>query len=332
MHLIDLLLGRGHRVRGTLRRMDAAQSLIAVLGRDRPLGERLEFVPAQLERDDGWAAAVEGLDGVFHVASPVPRKIPIRDDGMVGSARDGTIRVLEAARRARIPRVVMTSSIAAIGGGHPQREAPFTELDWSVVEPLPPYNKSKTVAELAAWDYVQAHPDAPELVTINPSFVLGPLLWAERSPSLELVAMLLSGKVPLVPDLYFGLVDVRDVAKAHYLAMVAPDAAGKRFICNNVTWSYLQIAKSLHDYLAPRGIRVPTTRLPSWTIRMGALVSLTLREEVAPRLGRKRDFDSSRLRQLLGWEPRGIEETLQETADSLLAFGLSDLAQRRPRS
>lgn len=299
--------------------MEKAPLLRAALERKIPLGDRLELVAADLEGDAGWSDAVEGVDGVFHVASPVPRTRTPRHEQLVKPALDGTLRVLNAADRAQVKRVVITSSVAAIAGGHPRRQQPFTEQDWCIVEAASAYDKSKALAERAAWDWARARVDAPEVVALNPSFVMGPLLWSEFSPSLMLIEMLLNRKLPLVPDLYFGLVDVRDLAEAHLLAMTIPEAAGQRFICDNGVMSYQQIAQTLHDYLTPRGIAVPTRRLPSWVLKIGGLVSPTLREEVVPRLGRKREFDSSRTRSVLGWQPRSIEETLRETAESLLA-------------
>jgi dihydroflavonol-4-reductase len=316
MHLILLLLSRGHRVRGTLRRMERADALVEALGRHVETVGCLELVPAELERSEGWAAAVQGMDGVFHVASPVPRKAPLLDRYFVEPALQGTMQVLQAARFARVPRVVLTSSVAAIGSGHPSRREPFTEDDWSRIETAPPYEKSKTVAERAAWEWVRAHEDAPELVAVNPSFVFGPVLWSECSPSLEVIELLLSGRLPGIPDLHFGVVDVRDVAQAHYLAMTRPEAAGKRFICHAGSLSLEQIADELRAFVAPRGVRVPTRRIPDWVIRVGALFSPTLRY-IAPRLGHRREYDTSGLR-ALGWQPRALTTTLHETAESLL--------------
>lgn len=185
-------------------------------------------------------------------------------------------------------------------------------------ELAPPYEKSKIIAERAAWDWVRTHKDAPELATINPSFVLGPVLWKEHSPSLDIVALLLNGESPGVPDLHFGLVDVRDVAQAHYLAMIRPEAVGQRFLCNTVVWSHQEIARLLHDYLSPRGVHVPTRRMPDWLVRVGGLLSPSMRF-IAPRLGKRKELDATRLRNLLGWQPREIATTLRETADSLLA-------------
>lgn len=317
MHLIELLLSRGHRVRGTLRRMDRAGAVTQALAQRTEIGDRLELVPADLDQDAGWADATSGVTGVFHVASPVPGKTPLREECFMGPASRGTLRVLEAARFAGARRVVVTSSVAAITGGLECRSTPFNESDWGNPELSPPYEKSKITAERAAWDWVRTQTGAPELATINPSFILGPALWKEHSPSLDIVALLLNSRSPGVPDLHFGLVDVRDVAEAHYLAMIRPEAAGQRFLCNTVVWSHQEIARSLHDYLRPRGVRIPIGRIPNWVVRASGLVNPSMRF-IAPRLGKRKELDATRLRELLGWQPRDIAATLRETADSLL--------------
>jgi dihydroflavonol-4-reductase len=319
LHLIDRLLARGHRVRGTLRRREREPALRQALAQRDPGGERLEFVEATLESDAGWDAATAGVEGVFHVASPVPGRVPLVDASFVGPARDGTLRVLEAARRAGVRRVVLTSSVAAITSGHAVRSAPFTEADWSLADRAQPYEKSKTVAERAAWEFSAAHPAGPELATVNPSFVLGPLLVAERSPSLDIVRNLVERRQPGVADLHFGIVDVRDVAEAHWLAMIRPEAKGQRFLCNTEVLSHAEIAGLLAAQLGPRGLRIPTRRLPSWFVRAVGLFDPTVRF-VVPRLGKRKELDSSKLRSTLGWEPRPVAETLRDTAESLLAW------------
>ena len=318
MYLIELLLSRGHRVRGTLRRMDRAKVLQQAIAQHVEVGDRLELVPADLERDAGWSEAAAGMSGIFHVASPVPNKTPLRDEFFVGPATHGTLRVLEAARAAGVSRVVMTSSVAAVVSGLPCRNEPFTESDWGNVDVAPPYEKSKISAERAAWDWVRAHGDPPEFATVNPSFVLGPVLWSEHSPSLDIVDLLLDSKQPGVPDLHFGLVDVRDVAAAHYQAMIVPEAAGQRFICNTALLSHQEIARLLQSYLEPRGVRIPTRRVPNWVVKVMGLFVPSMRF-IAPRLGLRKELDASRLRDVLAWQPRDITTTLRETADSLLA-------------
>jgi dihydroflavonol-4-reductase len=319
MYLIELLLKRGHQVRGTLRRMDRAPSVRQALSQHAKVDGQLELVSADLNSDEGWHKAAAGVSGVFHVASPVPTKTPLRDACFVEPARRGTERVLDAALAAGAKRVVITSSVAAVTTGLPCRSTPFTEADWGNAEFAGPYEKSKIIAERAAWSWAEAHENAIEIATVNPSFVLGPAMWGEVSPSLDIVSLLISSKMPGVPNLNFGLVDVRDVAEAHYLAMTRREAAGHRFICNTALWSHQEIARAVHQHLAPRGVRVPTGLIPDWLVKCCGLFMPSLRF-IAPRLGLRKDLDSTLLQSLLGWQPRSVEITLRETADSVLAM------------
>src|SRR5262249_43560982 len=148
-------------------------------------------------------------------------------------ARDGALRVLTAARDAGVKRVVMTSSVAAITHGHGAHPRAFTESDWTDetnLKDTTPYERSKTVAERAAWAWRDAQGGALELVSINPSYVIGPVLNCDFSASLAVVKKLLDGSAPAIPRLGFALVDVRDIARLHILAMTTPSAAGHRFI------------------------------------------------------------------------------------------------------
>jgi dihydroflavonol-4-reductase len=328
LHLIRLLLERGHRVRGTLRRSELEPTLRAALARHVTLGERLELVSAELARDEGWDLAAHGTRGVFHVASPVPRRTPAHEDELIVPARDGALRVLRAARNAGAPRVVLTSSDAAVTAASAARATAFSEKDWTNLEQASAYEKSKTLAERAAWDWVQANRPSPELVSVNPVFVLGPLLWSNYSPSLEVVRELMTSALPGLPDLSFPLVDVRDVAQAHYLAMVRPEAAGQRFICGAGAWSMVEIARVLREHLAPRGFRIPSRRLPNWAVRTYALFDPTARM-VTHQLGVPQARDSSRIRSTLGWQDRDVGQTIRDTADSLIEHGIVKVGRSR---
>src|SRR5262249_34646846 len=187
---------------------------------------------ATLTADAGWAEAVEGCTYIWHIASPNPPAVPRHEDELIRPAVDGTLRVLRAAAASgTVRRVVMTSSLEAIARGYDRTDNRVrTESDWSNPERSAPYAKSKFYAERAAWDFVASHAPQLELVAINPGLVLGPLLHAERPTSLEVIRLLMAGALPAVPRISFAVVDVRDVARAHRLAMETPHAAGNRFI------------------------------------------------------------------------------------------------------
>lgn len=245
VHVVLQLLAAGHAVRTTVRRPDRQADVLAMLREGGAAAENLAFFTADLTRDDGWREAAAGCDYVLHVASPLSTSVPKDENEMIIPARDGTLRVLRAAREAGVRRVVITSSLGAIGYGHTPRETPFDETDWTNLggADVQPYIKSKTLAERAAWDFVAREGDGLGLSVINPAGIFGPVLGPDFSGSIEIVKSLLDGAMPAVPRVYFGVVDVRDVADLHLRAMTARAAKGQRFIAvSGETMSILDIA------------------------------------------------------------------------------------------
>jgi len=263
LHVIALLLDEGYEVRGTLRDMARVEPLRAALARHTEVSN-LSFVAADLTSDAGWDAAMTDCQYVMHVASPVPIVEPKNHEELIAPARDGTLRVLAAASRAGVRRVVMTSSNAAINSGHGGKSS-FTEADWSILgDGTGAYASSKTIAERAAWDFVAGLPvdHGMELVAINPCVVLGPLIDPDGSASIELIRKLVAREVPGCPNLGFTIVDVRDVAAAHLAAMTSPQAAGNRYLCTTEFRWVAEIAQALNQTVGQRGYRVSTRRLP----------------------------------------------------------------------
>jgi dihydroflavonol-4-reductase len=316
-HCIAELLAHGYPVRATVRDL-AATDRTAHL---RALGGDLEFVAADLTSDAGWAEAVAGCADVLHVASPFPAADPKDENELIRPAVDGTLRVLRAAVAAgTVRRVVLTSSIAAIAGGHDRADTTVrTEADWSELATSPAYYRSKTLAERAAWDFVADN--ELELVVINPGMVFGPLQRAGDSTSLELLRRLLAHKVPGSPRLGFSAVDVRDLATAHRLALETPAAVGRRYICATDFLWLRDAAAVLAAEFNPQGYRVPTGGVPDFAIRLLALVDPTVKLAVY-NLGRQERVSSARARADLGWTSRPIEQTLTDTGYSLIEHGL----------
>ena len=325
-HCILQLLEAGHEVRTTVRKLAREGDVRAMLARGGWTGaaDRLTFAEADLEHDAGWAEAAARCDYVLHVASPFPAAVPKDENELIVPAREGALRLLRAARDAGVERVVLTSSFAAIGYGHPQQTAPFTEADWTNVDgkDTGAYAKSKTLAERAAWDFMLREGGAMELAVVNPVGVFGPVLGPDFSTSILLTQRLLDGSVPGCPNLTFGGVDVRDVADLHIRAMTDPAAKGERFIA--VTGNFvpmIEVARILKRRLGAAGSRVPTRRLPDWVVRTVAMFDPAVKV-ISAELGTVKNATSEKAERLLGWRPRSLEDSLAETGESLLALGL----------
>jgi nucleoside-diphosphate-sugar epimerase len=302
--LIAALLRDGRQVRATVRSPEREGDVRAAMHRGDADDSRLEVVTAELTADEGWAAAAAGCEEVHHLALPMVQ--PDDPDEVIVPARDGTLRVLRAARDAGVRRVVLTSSFAAVGySAKPGAE--YTEADWTDPDMpgLPPYPRSKTIAERTAWDFIEHEGGDTELVAVNPTFILGPTLTTQARSSLQLTKAMLDGTMPVVRRQRFGVADVRDVADLHIRAMAAPEAAGKRYLAlaDGPTISFLQMAQILRERLGPLAERVPTEEAPG---------------PEPPRL----IIHNDRAKQELGWRPRPAETTIVETAQSLRDLGL----------
>ena len=236
-HVVLELLKSGYRVRGSLRSMHRADEVRNAV---RPhldpafdLDAALSFVELDLNRDAGWTTALEGIDVLLHTASPFPIQLPDDENELIRPAVDGTLRALNAAQTTGVKRVILTSSTAAVT----YRDAPadgveFNEVDWTDVDHLTclSYAKSKTLAERAAWSFVDTETAGFELTTINPGFVLGPPLDKTIGTSMQVITRLLSARDPALPNLGFATVDVRDVAKMHVRAIDRSATHGLRIL------------------------------------------------------------------------------------------------------
>jgi len=322
-HIIAQLLSAGHVVRTTVRSLSREESVRAMLrAAGAEAGERLLFFAADLERDEGWAEAAAACDYVMHVASPIPPAAPKTEDELIVPARDGVLRVLRAALDAGAKRVVFTSTCGAIYYGHPSQKAPFDETSWTKMDgTLSAYVKSKALAERAAWDFMASAGGTLELSVINPAGIFGPVLGPDFSSSIELVRRLMNGG-PGCPQLYFGVVDVRDVADLHLRAMTDPAAKGERFIAvSGDAMSILDIAKVLRLRLGESARKVPTRQLPNWLVRFVALFDRSMKQ-MLPMLGQIRNATSAKAERMLGWKPRSREDAIVATGESLVKFGI----------
>jgi nucleoside-diphosphate-sugar epimerase len=325
VHCIVQLLAAGHDVRTTMRNPKREGEVRAMVERGGVSADgRLRFFVADLEKDDGWSDAVGGCEYVLHVASPFPEHIPKHEDELIRPAREGALRVLRVARDAGIKRVVLTSSFAAVGYGQPDKDGPFDETSWTNPDGpgVMPYVKSKTLAERAAWDFVEKEGKALELSVVNPVGILGPTLGKDLSTSILIVQRMLGGMLPGCPKAWFGIVDVRDVADLHLRAMTDPKAKGERFICVSGDFmSVMEIADVLRSQMAEVAKKVPRRELPNFVVRLASLFDPAVKQ-IVPELGRRKNATNAKARTLLGWSPRSREEAIVSTAKSLLELGL----------
>ena len=261
---------------------------------------------------------------MLHVASPFPANVPKNEDELIVPAREGSLRVLRALRDAGVKRVVLTSSFAAIGYGQKPQTVPFNETNWTDPngEDVRPYVKSKTLAERAAWDFIAKEGGGLELSVVNPVGVFGPVLGPDYATSILLVQRLMDGAMPGCPRLYFGVVDVRDVADLHIRAMTDPAAKGERFLAVAGNFmSVLEIAEVLKSRLGASAKRVPTRQLPNWLVRIAALRDPAVKQ-ILPELGKLKNATNEKAKRMLGWAPRSNEDAIVATAESLLQLGL----------
>jgi nucleoside-diphosphate-sugar epimerase len=324
-HTILQLLNAGHQVRTTVRDLKRESEVRAMLKQGgAQAGDRLTFFAADLQNDAEWPAAVAECDYVLHLASPFPANVPDHEDELIVPAREGALRVLRASRDARVKRVVLTSSFAAIGYGHPPQSAPFNETNWTVTtgNDVTAYVKSKTLAERAAWDFIAREGRDLELSVVNPVAVFGPVLGPDYSTSVLLIQRLMSGTVPGSPRLSFGVVDVRDVADLHIRAMTHTAAKGERFLAVAGDFMLIHdIAKVLKNRMGEAGKKVPTRQLPNWLVRIAALRDPAVKQ-ILPELGKLKNGTNEKAKRLLGWTPRSSEEAIIATAESLLDLNL----------
>jgi nucleoside-diphosphate-sugar epimerase len=304
--VIAALLRQGREVRATVRSLGSEPEIREALRRSGADGNGLEVVAADLASDDGWAKATAGVEEVHHVASPIPPAQPEDPDDLIVPAREGTLRVLRAAREAGVRRVVLTSSFAAVGYS-PKPVRDYTEDDWTDPDTpgLPPYPRSKAIAERAAWDYIGQHPGDIELVVLNPTFIIGPALVTALRSSLVAIKAIAEGTMPALPRQRFGVADVRDVADAHLKAAATPDAVGKRYLllADGPTITWLGLAEAIRDHLGAAGANVTLREAPG--------------EDPKPLT-----IHNDRAKQELAWQPRPAHATITDTIDNLRELGL----------
>jgi len=323
------LLQQGYQVRTTIRSAAREQAVRAAVATQAGPDGRLSFAVADLTADQGWDEAVAGCTAVLHVAAPLGESGEAAD--LITPARDGALRVLGAAHRAGVPRVVLTSAANAASPSSYRDSGVTDETLWTDPDDpaLIPYRRAKTLAERAAWDFAARHAGGQDtsLTTILPGAVLGPVLDPEHPGTASIVARMLAGRMRAAPRIALEVVDVRDIAGIHIRAMASPAAAGERFLATGELMSMREIAAVLRDGLGNAAALAPTREVPDAVVRFAARFLDPSLRSVLPGLGRRNRHSTEKARRLLGWQPRPAAETVLDCARSLIGHGLVPAAR-----
>ena len=323
LHIAKQLLEQGFHVRGSIRNMKKTQSIKNTLENASVNVNELSFVELDLTSDKGWDNAAEGCDYVMHVASPYAAAEPKHEDEMIKPAVDGSLRALRAAKKAGVKRVVLTSSTMTMMAT--MKSGEIGPNDWAdtnakeigtYAKDIGTYAKSKTLAEQAAWKFMEEQDSAMELVTVHPGGVFGPALGDDISgQSMSMIEQMLRGKVPMLANVAIPMVDVRDVANVHVQAMTHTKAAGQRIIASRSEAIHLkEIAKILKEH----GYKGPSTRVaPNLLIRIMSLFDSEAKGMVGL-LNMNISADNSKALELFDWTPRPFSETVLDAAASVI--------------
>ena len=310
-HCAAELLRQGYEVVGTIRSKSKADDTRSAISKVAPV-DKLYFMEADLLLDKGWSAALEGCTYVLHIASPFSFTEPKDENELIAPAVEGTKRVIAAAQRSGIKRMVLTSSTVAIIAG--KDTGKYGPNDWSDVNAnIGAYAKSKTLAERAAWEAVKGA--EMELTVINPGGVFGSSLGAKiDGQSVSMMTDMITGKVPMIPDMAMGMVEVRDVAKLHVAAMTANGAAGQRFIAS--TAEPVEMA-TLAKVLREAGYnKAPKIKAPTFLIKIMGLFDRDAKGMI-PFIGKKAALDNSATLKVLNWKPTPMADSFKEMAAAI---------------
>ena len=310
-HCAAALLREGYEVVGTVRSLakaDATRKAISKVAQT----DNLSFVEADLLSDKGWDDAMQGCAYVLHVASPFFLKEPQNENELIAPAVDGTLRVIKAAKSAEVKRLVLTSSTFAIIAG--KETGKYGPQDWSDTnKDIGAYAKSKTLAERAAWAEVKG--SNLELAVINPGAVFGPPIGSkDGAQNVAMMADMIAGKMPMIPDMAMGMVDVRDVAKLHIAAMTKSGASGKRFIaCTAEPIEMSTVTQVLRD---AGYSKAPARKAPTFLLKFMGIFDKQVKG-MLPFIGKKASYDNSETFEILEWKPTPMSQSFKEMASAI---------------
>jgi dihydroflavonol-4-reductase len=322
-HIVIQLLNKGYEVVGTTRNYKNVKEFKDIISKYSRNTDKLEIKKADLKDKEIWEDLTKDIHAVFHVASPFPSELPKDPDELYIPAKNGTLNVLRAASKNGVKRVILTSSSGAVTYGRTRKNFKklYDEKDWTDPEAGKDstiYYNSKTLAEKAAWDFMKENGNGMELTTICPGAILGPVLNGSISASINIVKKTMEAAAPMVPNMGYDLVDVRDVARLHVLAMESEEAAGQRFIASSGYLHFRDVAEVLSKAYPDR--KIPKLIAPNIIVRILSNFDRTI-EPILIDLGKVRKLDHSKAVNVLKWEPRPPEDAVLATAESLFERG-----------
>ncbi|WP_269225059.1 SDR family oxidoreductase [Flavobacterium eburneipallidum] len=327
MQIILQLLKKGYFVKTTIRSIKSKDAIIETLEKNGFSDfSKLSFIEAELTKDDNWSIAMQDCKYVLSVASPVFLENPKDEKEAIKPAVEGVLRILKHANKAGVKRVIMTSNFGAVGFSQTDKNRVTTEDNWTDVnlKGLSVYEKSKTLAEKAAWEYIENNGGNLEFVTINPVAILGPSLNSHVSESFGILRNLLDGSMKAVPNIPLNIVDVRDVADLHIRAMLAPEANGHRFIASaDGQISMPEIAAFIKKYKPEIANKVTTKIIPNFILRVASLFNSKAKQGVMF-LNINRNVSNQKAKNILGWSPISTNENaIIASIESLVKYEFS---------
>ena len=315
LHCISKLLNEGYKVKGSLRDL-AREGQVRKSLENKHSEANLEFCNLDLLKDDGWDEAASDCDYLIHIASPFIIQEPKDENTLIEPALKGTMRALNSAKNNKIKKVVLTSSMASIAYGHNKEIC--TNSDWTdITKYAGAYIKSKTIAEKAAWEFIENQSDKSfSLTTIHPGMVFGPLLNNDLDgASASLINNLITGKFPALPDLYFTVVDVRDVAKLHVQSLKNKESDNKRIIATSSnSIAFLEISKILREFGFDKA---PKNLIPNKVINSLAPFNKEMKSTALMIKRGSYKVDISETKSLFDWNPIPLRKTLEDMTNSL---------------
>tara|TARA_B100000965_G_scaffold359293_2_gene339256 strand:- start:17105 stop:18118 length:1014 start_codon:yes stop_codon:yes gene_type:complete len=314
LHCLLGLLNKGYKVKGSLRNLNRKDEVKKSLGANFK-NENLEFCKLNLLNDEGWDEAASDCDYILHIASPCCIEEPKNEKEIIEPAKEGTLRALKAAHKSKVKKVVLTSSMGAIAYGH--NKSCCDQTDWTdTSKNVGAYIKSKTIAEKAAWDFVNNQNASFKMTTIHPGMVFGPLLSNDiEGISASLITKMIRGKFPALPDIYFTVVDVRDVADLHVKALTNLDSDNKRIIATSTKGiPFLEISKILRTLGFNKS---PKDLVPSQVINSLAMFNRDMKSTASMIKRGCYGADLSQTISIFEWEPIPFEKTMRDMTNSL---------------